>query len=193
MESAQNYCREFILTKGHVNGDENCEICSKKVEISENNQKDQKQIPEVVKEKKKMNPKSNAYKKIINKFPADYQVGGGKEFIPNNQFEPIQDPPDFDYNQENYDQYYNDQNNQDYYEEEEYDNYLNYENLMNEADLELENLMQNMANVEKIEKFKDCECCHGEVYNCNGEICQKMEACYCFMHEKIEEGIEKLK
>jgi hypothetical protein len=28
-------------------------------------------------------------------------------------------------------------------------------------------------------KFKDCECCQGFIYKCNGQTCQNMLSCYC--------------
>jgi hypothetical protein len=37
-----------------------------------------------------------------------------------------------------------------------------------------------------LEKFASCECCHGHVYNCNGDMCGSLGGCYCIMHEQME-------
>lgn len=31
------------------------------------------------------------------------------------------------------------------------------------------------------EKFGDCPCCSGLVFDCIGEICRELGACYCFL------------
>ena len=37
-----------------------------------------------------------------------------------------------------------------------------------------------------MEKFKDCSCCKGYVYNCQGEICKYLEVCHCKAKVDIE-------
>jgi hypothetical protein len=36
-------------------------------------------------------------------------------------------------------------------------------------------------------KYKDCECCKGFVYKCNGSACVNMGACYCKMKEECDD------
>jgi hypothetical protein len=36
-------------------------------------------------------------------------------------------------------------------------------------------------------KYKDCECCKGFVYKCQGPACVNMGACYCKMKEECDE------
>ena len=36
-------------------------------------------------------------------------------------------------------------------------------------------------------KYKDCECCKGFVYKCNGVACVNMGACYCKMKEECDD------
>jgi len=36
-------------------------------------------------------------------------------------------------------------------------------------------------------KYKDCECCKGFVYKCEGVACSNMEMCYCKMKEECDE------
>jgi hypothetical protein len=55
---------------------------------------------------------------------------------------------------------------------------------------EVEVIVKDMIENEEIEddesdedkwfpKYKDCECCQGFVYKCNGATCQNMMSCYC--------------
>mmetsp|Transcript_25607 Transcript_25607/g.29756 ORF Transcript_25607/g.29756 Transcript_25607/m.29756 type:complete len:123 (-) Transcript_25607:190-558(-) len=30
------------------------------------------------------------------------------------------------------------------------------------------------------DEYKDCDCCKGHVYNCEGEVCQEIGECYCY-------------
>jgi hypothetical protein len=36
-------------------------------------------------------------------------------------------------------------------------------------------------------KYKDCECCQGFVYKCEGIACANMDMCYCKMKEECDE------
>lgn len=36
-------------------------------------------------------------------------------------------------------------------------------------------------------KYKDCECCKGFVYKCNGVACANMDACYCKVKDECDE------
>ncbi len=58
---------------------------------------------------------------------------------------------------------------------------------------EMEMIVKDMIENEQIEeeeglyddedqffsKYKDCECCKGKIYKCNGDACQYLGACYC--------------
>lgn len=44
------------------------------------------------------------------------------------------------------------------------------------------------ANLALYSKYKNCECCHGMVYTCEGSVCKNLEACYCYMRD-LQEGI----
>ena len=39
--------------------------------------------------------------------------------------------------------------------------------------------------------YKDCKCCRGFVYNCQGETCILMGQCYCKMKDDIEQNEDK--
>ena len=41
-------------------------------------------------------------------------------------------------------------------------------------------------------KYKDCPCCNGFVYNCNGEACISLGQCYCKMKDDIEEDSNQM-
>jgi hypothetical protein len=38
-------------------------------------------------------------------------------------------------------------------------------------------------------KYKDCECCKGFVYKCNGPSCQSLGECFCKMKIECEENL----
>ena len=55
----------------------------------------------------------------------------------------------------------------------------------NEVMEELEN--EESEDEDKwIEKFKNCQCCHGFVYKCKGETCSNLGQCYCKMQDDCE-------
>ena len=35
-------------------------------------------------------------------------------------------------------------------------------------------------------KYKDCTCCTGYIYKCNGDVCQSLGVCYCKAHEDFD-------
>ena len=37
-----------------------------------------------------------------------------------------------------------------------------------------------------IQKYKDCQCCHGYVYKCKGKTCSSLGQCYCKMSDDCE-------
>ena len=39
--------------------------------------------------------------------------------------------------------------------------------------------------------YQKCQCCHGFVYNCKGNICHSMGQCYCKMKDDIEQELDK--
>jgi len=38
-----------------------------------------------------------------------------------------------------------------------------------------------------VEECQNCQCCHGNVYNCSGKICQFLGVCECLAHAAGEE------
>lgn len=36
-------------------------------------------------------------------------------------------------------------------------------------------------------RYKDCECCKGFVYKCQGQVCQSLNQCYCKMKDDCED------
>ena len=42
------------------------------------------------------------------------------------------------------------------------------------------------------ENYKDCECCHGYIYKCEGEICNHLGVCHCVARDAIEVGGQEL-
>ena len=36
------------------------------------------------------------------------------------------------------------------------------------------------------EKYKNCTCCKGYVYKCNGDTCKSLGQCYCKMSDECE-------
>ena len=70
-------------------------------------------------------------------------------------------------------------------EEEELDMIMN-DILNNEVMEEIED--NDESDDEKwFPKYKDCECCKGFVYKCNGSACVNMGACYCKMKEECDD------
>lgn len=52
----------------------------------------------------------------------------------------------------------------------------------------MEELEDDESDEEKwFPKYKDCECCKGFVYKCNGAACKNMNICYCKMKEECDE------
>jgi hypothetical protein len=50
-----------------------------------------------------------------------------------------------------------------------------------EREAEIEDFM------EYFEKLKNCECCKGNFYSCQGQVCESLGACYCYTKLKLEE------
>ena len=50
-----------------------------------------------------------------------------------------------------------------------------------ERDAEIEDFMNYF------EKLKNCECCKGNFYSCQGQVCESLGACYCYTKLKLEE------
>lgn len=50
-----------------------------------------------------------------------------------------------------------------------------------ERDSEIEDFMNYF------EKLKNCECCKGNFYSCQGQVCESLGACYCYTKLKLEE------
>ena len=59
-------------------------------------------------------------------------------------------------------------------------------------DMVEEEVMEELGNEESededkwIQKYKDCQCCHGFVYKCKGETCSSLGQCYCKMKDDCE-------
>jgi hypothetical protein len=54
-----------------------------------------------------------------------------------------------------------------------------------------ENIYQNLGDDGEDEnkffdKYKNCSCCKGYVYKCNGEACKSLGQCYCKMSDDCE-------
>lgn len=68
-----------------------------------------------------------------------------------------------------------------------------------EFDMIVKDIIDNEAIEEELEedeesdedkwfpKYKDCECCKGFVYKCEGIACSNMDMCYCKMKEECDE------
>ena len=69
------------------------------------------------------------------------------------------------------------------YAEEEYDKHL--EDISDEMD---DDPLDSW-----VKECEDCPCCKGWVYNCSGEACKNMHACYCKVKMGIEESEAKAK
>mmetsp|Transcript_8427 Transcript_8427/g.9525 ORF Transcript_8427/g.9525 Transcript_8427/m.9525 type:complete len:199 (+) Transcript_8427:45-641(+) len=41
------------------------------------------------------------------------------------------------------------------------------------------------------EPSKNCSCCKGHIYNCDGEICQNLESCFCYALEEDEQAYQE--
>ena len=59
-------------------------------------------------------------------------------------------------------------------------------------DMVEDEVMEELGNEESededkwIQKYKDCQCCHGFVYKCKGETCSSLGQCYCKMKDDCE-------
>ena len=52
----------------------------------------------------------------------------------------------------------------------------------------MEELEEEESDDEKwFPKYKDCDCCKGFVYKCNGVACVNMAACFCKMKDECDE------
>lgn len=40
--------------------------------------------------------------------------------------------------------------------------------------------------LELYEKYRNCECCKGIVFNCNGVVCEQLGRCYCYQRDQAE-------
>lgn len=68
-----------------------------------------------------------------------------------------------------------------------------------EFDMIVKDIIDNEAIEEELEedeesdedkwfpKYKDCECCKGFVYKCEGIACSNMDMCYCKMKEECDQ------
>ena len=59
-------------------------------------------------------------------------------------------------------------------------------------DMVADEVMEELGNEESededkwIEKYKNCECCHGFVYKCKGDTCASLGQCYCKMKDDCD-------
>lgn len=181
-------CREFLLTSNHLHGEENCEACKaynlvhkkkpKKMlnanaAVYKDEKKDQKKLNDSTEEKKEMK-KPNTMNPKAQTFKATPEESKEREY------NPPQVQEDFNEDEE-YDDMYPDMDPMDpaydpnYYgigrgDEEDDDPHIEY----GEQSLAL------------FEKYKNCECCHGMVFQCKGDVCKNLEACYCYMRDVAE-------
>ena len=56
---------------------------------------------------------------------------------------------------------------------------VNYDFEM-DSDEEEEYYMDKPHLLDYYQDYKDCTCCKGHVYNCEGDICQEIGECFCF-------------
>ena len=80
--------------------------------------------------------------------------------------------------------------------QEQIDDMINQElekEIMNEMDKARKEEMEEDSEDEDkwFPDYKDCKCCHGFVYNCQGETCILMGQCYCKMKDDIEQQEDK--
>lgn len=62
------------------------------------------------------------------------------------------------------------------------------EELIMKEMLQAENDYDSESDADKwFPDFKDCDCCKGYVYLCNGETCNEMGQCYCKMKADLDE------
>lgn len=54
-------------------------------------------------------------------------------------------------------------------------------------DYEYEPCEEGEIILQLMERFKNCTCCKGEIYNCKGVTCKILGVCYCYLHEELEE------
>lgn len=54
-------------------------------------------------------------------------------------------------------------------------------------DFEYEPCEEGEIILQLMERFKNCTCCKGEIYNCKGDTCKILGVCYCYLHEELEE------
>jgi phage FluMu protein Com len=72
------------------------------------------------------------------------------------------------------------------YPEEEGDEFEEYEAGVDEDD----DLEVGEKNLALYEKYKNCECCQGMIFQCKGSVCKSLEACYCYMRDMAEKSFE---
>ena len=53
-----------------------------------------------------------------------------------------------------------------------------------------EQLNSEMNKFEDSEPI-DCNCCHGDIYNCSNTLCQQLGLCQCQMHKDLEDNEEE--
>ena len=57
--------------------------------------------------------------------------------------------------------------------------------------IEDDDMMEELADSEDEEKwypkYKDCECCQGFVFKCQGKVCQSLGLCYCKMKDDCDD------
>ena len=51
---------------------------------------------------------------------------------------------------------------------------------------EQEGLDDVERQTEFFEECKDCACCHGYIYSCNGEVCKELGMCHCKFTQEVE-------
>ena len=167
--STQEVCQDKLLN-GICTKGKDCEICNKKIELEKK--------PETI-NVKELNLKAKEFvpKKKLNDGKLTFNTDA-KAYIPKAERE----------ENKKEEQTEEDLNNEDIQNQEELD--------MIENNLIEDELMDELGDDSEDEdkwfpKYKDCECCKGFVYKCNGDACKSLGQCFCKMKDECDEGIEE--
>lgn len=165
-------CREYQLTSNHLHGEENCAEC--KLYNSS-----------LKKPKKQLNLKAAAYEKKAHKL--NLGADSYKFVEPKNEGQPLEEEEKAKFEDQDFQddaafayEIYSDENE----ENEESDPNQNYHEARDLLEL-------GETHLALYEKYRDCECCHGMVYRCEGEVCKNLEACYCLMKDQAEDSLKR--
>ena len=173
-------CREFLLTSNHLHGEENCEACKAYNLVHKKKPKKMLNAKAAVyaeekKEQKKPITTTQAVPKKPNAMNPKAQTFNATEESKGNEYPPQQEDL---YDEEN-DDMCQDMDPMD----PAYDPNFYGRGDDDDEETHIEYGEQSLA---LFEKYKNCDCCHGMVFQCKGEVCKNLEACYCYMRDIAE-------